>query len=727
MSMTIPALIAPPPPPSADSTVAVRRVLRVFRRHFLLFFLTSALVAGIGVLVLLSLKPSYTATATVAIAPQAADPLAPDGAQQPGEIDASVPATQASEIASRDVAAAVLAQIPPLPASPGFSLGKYICEYTHRDCPRAPLSAAEQEQANIDAFLKSLTVTPELRSLVIDVSVTAPTGPRAAMLADAVASNYQRLSLASQTQNLNQVAAWLDHRTNELQQRWLDSVLAADRFSVAHGLTQAQQAGTPDPLIDTQIANTAASLTTAEASLAVAKSRAAALDDATRHGRADALLTLPDQPILVAAASQLMTLESQRDQLSGEFGANYPRVQALNQQIAQTEATLNGQTGAALASISEAEVSAQSDVNELTANLNALKAQAAGQSAAEAEYRSLNDEAESARTVYETFLEHANEVVDRAALLQPPVIFVSHAGVPLRPTFPNNTKMGLGIIVLALAAGAAAAFARNHFSDGFDEAEVLRAHAQEPILATLPWLPNPRPKKIARHILDQPFSQTGDAVRGLAAKLSLLAPDAHAPRSILVTSASPLEGKSTLALWLVMTLRQGGHDVLLIDGDHRRGSLLAGAASQGKPGFTDYLAGGVRAVDLIQKDTATGVDFIPSGNAMSRPFGPDEIDRLRELLAAMKQTYKIIVIDSPPLLAIADGFVHASVVDQTVFVCRWQQTSRRAVTASLDRLRQYGARVAGLVVTMVDPGAVTDFDGLYSRREQYLITQLYGT
>jgi Mrp family chromosome partitioning ATPase len=402
-------------------------------------------------------------------------------------------------------------------------------------------------------------------------------------------------------------------------------------------------------------------------------------------------------------------------------------VQALNQQIAQTEATLNGQTGAALSSISEAEVSAQSEVNELSANLDALKAQAAGQSTAEAEYRSLSDEADSARTVYETFLEHANEVVDRAALLQPPVIFVSHAGVPLRPTFPDKTKLGLGVIVLALAAGAAAAFARDHFSDGFDEAEVLRAHAQEPILATLPWLPNPRPKKIARHILDEPFSQTGDAVRGLAAKLSLLAPDAHAPRSILVTSASPLEGKSTLALWLVMTMRQGGHDVLLIDGDHRRGSLLSGATSQGKPGFTDYLAGGVRAADLIQKDTATGIDFIPSGNAMSRPFGPDEIDRLRELLMAMKQTYKIVVIDSPPLLAIADGFVHASVVDQTVFVCRWQQTSRRAVTASLDRLRQYGARVAGLVVTMVDPGAVTDFDGLYSRREQYLITQLYGT
>jgi uncharacterized protein involved in exopolysaccharide biosynthesis/Mrp family chromosome partitioning ATPase len=716
-----------PPPPSAGDNLSARRIFRAFRRHFLLFFLTAALIAAIGFLVLFSLKPSYTATATVAIAQQAADPLAPDEAQPPGEIDESVPATQASEIASRDVAAAVLAQIPPLPASPGLGLGKYICRYTHHDCKGPPLTADEQQQADIDAFLKNLVVIPELHSLVIDVSVTAPTGPRAAMLADAVASNYQRLSLASQTQNLNQVAAWLDNRTHQLQQRWLNSVLAADQFSVAHGLTQAQQAGTPDPLIDTQILNTATSLTAAQANLALAKSRANALADATRHGRANALLTLPDQPILVAAASQLMALESQRNQLSGEFGADYPRVQALNEQIAQTEATLSGQTGAALASISEAQVSAQSEVDELTANLNALKTQAAGQSAAEAEYRSLNDEAQSARTVYETFLEHANEVVDRAALLQPPVMFVSHAGVPLRPTFPNDTKLGLGIIILALAAGAAAAFARDHFSDGFDEAEMLRAHAQEPILATLPWLPNPRPKKIARHILDEPFSPTGDAVRGLAAKLSLLAPDAHAPRSILVTSASPLEGKSTLALWLVMTMRQGGHNVLLIDGDHRRGSLLADPTSQGKPGFTDYLSGGIAASDLIQKDTATGVDFIPSGSAMSRPFGPDEIARLRDLLASMKQTYKIIVIDSPPLLAIADGFVHASVVDQTVYVCRWQHTSRRAVTASLDRLRQYGAKVSGLVVTMVDPGSVTDFDGLYSRREQHLITQLYGT
>ena len=91
---------------------------------------------------------------------------------------------------------------------------------------------------------------------------------------------------------------------------------------------------------------------------------------------------------------------------------------------------MNDQIGAALHSVGASLVSAHAEVQQLTENLDALRAQAATQSAPQAEYRSLTDEATSARTVYETFLEHSNDVVDRAALLEPPVVFVSHAGVP---------------------------------------------------------------------------------------------------------------------------------------------------------------------------------------------------------------------------------------------------------------------------------------------------------
>ncbi len=713
--------------------LGAKPVLRVLRQHIGLIFVVFLLCALAGFVALMLLKPSYTATATVAIAAPSADPLSPSGQAPVMSEDDDLPATEAAEMASRDVAAAVLAQIPPLPAQSGFRLQDFLCAYkVARRIPdfctaSVPAGPAADERAEVDAYLKSLSVLPELHSQVIDVSVTAPNGPRAAMLADAVVENYQRISLAQQTQNVNRVAAWLDARTAQLRQDWLDAVTAANTYSVAHGLTNAEQGAAPTPLIDTQIANMAASLSTAQGNLAAADAQAAALADAAKHGDSNALLSLPDQPILVAAAAQLMQLESQRNQLAAEFGPYYPKIEALDEQIAQMRATLGGQTGSALSSINESKIASQAEVKQLTANLNALKSQAAAQSVQEAQYRSLNDEAASARSVYETFLEDENAVVDRAALLQPPVVFVSHAGIPLKPTFPDKTKLGLAILLLALIAGAAAAFLRDYLSEGFDQAADLRANVNEKLLAALPVISRGSRDAIARHVLDAPFSRTSETVRGVAAKLSLKAENETAPRAILVTSAGAIEGKTTLALWLAMAMQQGGHAVLVIDCDHRRGSMKRYLARSTKPGLTDYIAGDAEAAEVVRRDPATSIDFIASGNAMSRAFGPSEIARLRALIEEMKRTYQMIVIDSPPLLAMTDGFVHASIADQTVFVCRWQRTSRQAVMASLARLRDYGGKVAGVVVTMVDKGAALQFDGEYGKRERQLITRLYGS
>jgi capsular exopolysaccharide synthesis family protein len=192
-----------------------------------------------------------------------------------------------------------------------------------------------------------------------------------------------------------------------------------------------------------------------------------------------------------------------------------------------------------------------------------------------------------------------------------------------------------------------------------------------------------------------------------------------------VTSASPEEGKSTLAVWLAITARQGDQKVLLIDGDHRRGGLMSKDRVQ--LGFTDLLDGRASLADVIQTDPETKIDFISAGDAMSRPFNASDIARLRGLMAGFKNSYNLVILDSPPLLAMTDALVHGSVVDQTVFVCRWQQTSRQAVTACLDRLRSYGARIPGIVVSMVDQNSTMAFGGDYSRREMKLISRAYST
>jgi capsular exopolysaccharide synthesis family protein len=480
-------------------------------------------------------------------------------------------------------------------------------------------------------------------------------------------------------------------------------------------------------LVETQIANTATNLATAQAQLAQAQAQSDALHDASRNGHAGDLVVLANQPILVAAANSLIQLQNSRDQLAAEFGPDYPKIQALDRQIAQTTETLNSQTGTALGSIHDNLISARAEVEQLTQNLNQLKAQAASQSAEEAQYISLTDEAQSARSVYETFLEHENDVVDRAALLEPAVTLVSHAGVPLQPTFPNKPKLAIGVFALALATGLAAIFIRDYFAVGFTEMEDISATTQLPVLATLPYMTARQGRPIERHVLDDPFSRASEAVRGLAAKLALLAGDVSRPRSVLVASAGAAEGKSTLAVWLAITARQGGQAVLLIDGDHRRGTLLGEEPASLSPGLTDLITGQAMPNGVIKTDPVTKVDFIPSGRTMARPFGPEEISRLRDLIESLKKSYSLIVIDTPPLLAMTDGLVHGNVADQTIFVVRWQQTSRKAVNASLERLRAYGAKIPGVVVTMLDESPNLAFDGAYSRREMKLLGRPYGT
>jgi polysaccharide biosynthesis transport protein len=720
---------------------AAKRLLRVWRRHIGMFLAIVVVVAAAGGGVVFTLKPSYTATASVAITTQDADPLAPEGQQQPNVIAEDQPATEAAMLQSRDIAAAVLNELPPPPSpAPAFSPYASLCRLgVGFFCGKAaalaaPLDPETKRQGEIDGFLTGLVVAPKLDSRVLDISVTSDTGARAAALANAVVTNYQAIALAGQTNDVNRVAAWLDSRTEQLRQRWLDAVNNADRFDVSHGLTNTGGGAgdTADPLVDRQISETAVNLSEAEARLAAAQARADALAQASRSGNTSALLDVSQQPIVVASANALTQLESQRRQLAAEFGRSYPGIRSLDDQIASTRASLNAATGNALGNIREDLVAARAEVSQLTTYLNSLRAQAGNQSSPQAEYRSLSEEAESARGVYVTFLEHSKEVVDRAALLEPPVEFVSHAAVPDQPTFPNKPKLLAGVVVLALVLASAAVLLSDYLSVGFEDVDDLQGAVQLPLLTAIPLVPSGGRRRIARHVLDEPFSRASEAVRGLAAQLSLLVRDHDRPRSVLVTSANPEEGKTTLALWLALTARMGEQRVLVIDGDHRRGTIMrhvtAGttAAAVGMLGMTDLMAGRATLAEVIQTDPDTGLDFIAAGRAMTNPFGTGDIVRLRALMATLKDSYGLIIVDSPPLLAMTDGLVHASIVDQTIFVCRWQTTSRKAVVGCIERLRAYGAQIPGMVISMVDQRSSLALGGEYSRRELKLINKRYG-
>jgi capsular exopolysaccharide synthesis family protein len=714
---------AAPAVETASFDAALRQVLRAGRRNKRLFLACFGVISLVGFTTLAVLPPTYRATVTVALA--TANQIPTDGAPiaDPTQED-DWPLTVASMMQSSDVAAAALAAVPQ--PTPRPSLRKRLCALgLHVICP-APLSPSELKAAQIYAFLKNLTVMPEPHSRVIDVTVEGADPVRVANLANAVVQAYQQVSLTRQSADADRMADWLNQRTATLKQSWLAARDQADDFTASHHLTIVTTATSSEPLVQQQVATVAANLAVAQAQLDSAQSQDGTLHDAALSGDASAVVAMPAQPMLASTADTLIQLENARDQLAAEFGPNYPKIRALDLQIAHTKATLNGQTGSALSSIRGNLASARRDVRQLSARLDALRAEAVNEAPEDAEYAVLSARAASLGAEYQTFLQHANDAMDRSLYLQPPVSVVSAADVPLSPAAPNKLKFGLGTLFLAFVAGTVAVLAKDRATQGFAQAEELRASVQLPLLATLPLLPNLF-GTVARHVVEDPYSRTSEAMRGLAASLAMRAGDHERSQTILVTSAGALEGKSTIATWLALTMQKSGQNVLLVDGDHRRGTLMRDVSLHYVAGLTDVLAGEATIGEVVQSDPDTGLAFITAGSASARSFGTVDIAQLRRLLEGLKQNYSMIVIDSPPLLAMVDGLVLGSLADQTVFVCRWQFSSRQSITASLERLRSYGARVAGLVVSMVDQEATLDFNGEYSRREFRLINQLYGS
>jgi polysaccharide biosynthesis transport protein len=675
---------------------AVVQLWHAIRRHRRWFFGCCLAVWLLGVLTLAVLPPVYTATATVAITTQNIDPLAPVSEMQADQFqDDDLPQTIAAAMQSRDVAAAVLAELPAAALQP------------------AATDPTTAQQAAIDDFLKRLNITPEPHSRIIDVDVTAKTAPLAQALANAVVENYQKISLGEQTAQSSHVADWLDSRTQDLQTRWLAAVQAANDYRSANHIADTSDGAATVPLIDQEISNAAASLEAAQAQL---------IDGQPLHDTGHAE-TAAEQPEAAATANMLAELETERGQMAGEFGPNYPKVATLDGQIAalrRAPASYGAVTIPSSASNLEA---AKARVDRLTARLNQLTQQEAADGLTQANYLTLKAEADNAHTAYSTFVEHAAEVADRASLLQPAISSISPAGLPLRPSFPDKPKLGLGVLLLGLIAGATACRIKDQ---SFSFAPNFNSGADVPLLAVLPFVP-PRPGRIiAHHMLDDPTSRASEAIQGVANALSLLSLRPGPGRCILAASSGAHEGRTTVATWLASTVRQHGEKVLLITADPLSGAWVPGTMAPVKLGWSDIIFGSATAEQVIEADPVTRLDLISAGSIAGHPFEPPELIRIRSALASLRGKYALIVIDTPPLFRAADGLLLSPVADETIFVCRWQHSAPRAVTASIDRLQEKGAHVAGIIVSMVGKNADLAIDGDDGGRELSLVPHLYG-
>lgn len=265
------------------------------------------------------------------------------------------------------------------------------------------------------------------------------------------------------------------------------------------------------------------------------------------------------------------------------------------------------------------------------------------------------------------------------------------------PDVPLNMALGL---LVGLALGVGAAVLRTTLDTRVRSEADLVSLTDRPILGAVGFDAATSEDPLA--IVSQPLSQRAEAVRRLRTNLQFINAPSR-PRSIVVTSSLPGEGKSTTSANLALAMVDAGARVVLIDGDLRRPTLAKVLGVEGGVGLTTVLIGRAEVADVIQPFGETALDVIAAGEI---PPNPSELlgsSQMRSLLNQLATEYDMVIIDSAPLLPVTDGAVLAKLTDGALLVVGADSAHRQQVTAALNALEKVEARVLGLVLNRAAP------------------------
>jgi capsular exopolysaccharide synthesis family protein len=275
---------------------------------------------------------------------------------------------------------------------------------------------------------------------------------------------------------------------------------------------------------------------------------------------------------------------------------------------------------------------------------------------------------------------------------------IQAADTPEDPVSPATQKNVLRGLLVGLGLGMALAVIRDRIDSRIKDRRSLEAVSHTALVGELPFDKD----LVERPAIDfaDSTSESAEAYRNLRTNLQFLDVD-HPPRTILVTSAVPEEGKTTAAINLALALAGAGNTVVLLEGDIRRPRVTKYLGLVSAVGLTTILAGSARLQDVTQPTSHARMSVIGSGPV---PPNPSELlgsAAFKSLIEELRSIYDYVIIDAPPVLMVSDAAIVSTIVDGVIFAVRHGRTRREEVGRSMANLKAVGVSPLGAIFTMV--------------------------
>lgn len=668
-------------------------------RFWILGILIGTLLIGVIVTVLST--PIYRADSTVQIDQEAAKVLGTEDSNATAAIQDSdrFLNTQLDVIRSRSLAQAVAEDLKL------FNNPKFI-ETMNLDPDITPSSGLTMEQAQREQVLKALddnlNVNLPIDSRIVTISFDSPDPVLAARVANSFSQNYIRNNLQRKFDTSSYAREFLKQQLDEAAVRLADSeresLEYAKRTRIIDVSNAANPTGDPSSAPKSLIAATLVKLNADHATAVARRIEAQKKWEIARGQNVLALHEVLDNLAIQNLLQQRATVEAAYEEELRKRKEDYPpvrqmkaRLDELNSQIAiiasSIRQTLKNEYDAAL----QAERALKSQLSELQSET--LNEQGQSVQLGILQRKTNND-----RQLYDLLLKRYNELNAEAGVQANNVSIVDRADTPLKPikpSIPLNIALSLlaGIVFAGLFV-----FGREQLFNVVRTPEDVARKLGLTSLGAVPLVQEG--VAVQREILD-PKTQVSETFSSLRSSLMLIS--AHGlPRSLMFTSAMQGEGKSSCCFSTAVALSRIGKRVLVLDLDLRRPNQHNMFGVKNTSGMSDLLAHNKQAADVIQTSSIEGVWFVPAGAIPPNPAELLASPSTRDVLQELQSGFDVMLIDSPPLLGLADAVEISSMAEASIFVMEAGRNQTGHARASIQRLLQAGANVAGVLLTKFD-------------------------
>ncbi len=574
----------------------------------------------------------------------------------------------------------------------------------------------------VDGYLARLDIKPVRGTSLVALSFTTPDPELSTRLVNAHAHAYVRYGLDLRSRTNEEALSFLENKLLDLKARVEDSEAALNSYRRDKGIISLSD---KENIVVDRLVDFNKRLTEAEAERIALEAQVQQI----RTGNYDTIPAVVRSSLIQSLKVSVTRLEGEYAQLSREFKPGYSRLDNLVAQIEQAQRRLTKEIQTEVKAIESAYLTARIKEKDLRAKVTEEKKTTLNLKDSAVQYAILARDVDTNRQLYDAVLQRMKELGVAAEVRNSHVYVIDKAEQPLGPSYPNKKQVLLIGLFLGLVLGLGLVFLLDQLDNTFKGPDEVERYLRLPNLGVVPDLlklngrgygytskpsaPGPflllnrdsnnngKEMVPVPNSVSHSISQVSEAYRTIRTAI-MLSRAGEPPQTILISSSTRGDGKTTMVVNIAVVFAQMGAKVLIIDGDLRRPHCHKYLGCEKGIGLAEALAGQVAIQEVIKPTSIASLFFVSAGSAVPNPAELLGSRKMFDILTSLREQYDFIFIDSSPAILVTDPILLSTMVDGVLLVVDGQNNPKKMVTEVRSRLGSARAKILGVVLNRVD-------------------------